>query len=77
MKTSKLSYIVEVQNEKGIWKSVECVTLAEARLIASRAILAVIKPVGKIEYAYGKEIQDFNLYEEMKKDFEKTFKKNT
>lgn len=68
LKTTKLTYVVECYDEKSIIHSVDCVTLAEARLIASRSFRAVIKPVGKIEYQYGIELQDFSFVDELKKE---------
>ncbi len=56
MKTNKLSYVVEILQDNGLIHSVDCVTLAEARMVASRVVRAVIKPIGEIEYKNGLEV---------------------
>ena len=56
MKTSKLTYVVEIFQDNGLSHSVHCFTLAEARLVASRSFRALIKPIGEIEYKNGVEV---------------------
>ena len=59
MKTSKFKYrvlIIDSENDYPYSREVECVTLAEARLVAQRSYMATILCEGKIEYVKGVEV---------------------
>lgn len=56
MKTSKFYYgVIIYDDETDTTKKVDCVTLAEARLIASRCSRAQIICLGEINYENGLE----------------------
>lgn len=61
MKTSKLKYVVTVYKDEGyefLSQQIGCITLAEARLEASRYPYTCICPTGVIFYQFGKEIDE-------------------
>lgn len=65
MKTSKFSYKVYCSNDPNellalsvYSKVINCVTLAEARLVAARSPTACIQCVGEIFYKNGLEVFD-------------------
>ena len=60
MKTSKFEYRVFCSDKKdfpdGQVKFIDCVTLAEARLVAQRSSFARIQCIGEIFYENGLEV---------------------
>lgn len=59
MKTSKFKYrvlITDSDNEFPYSREVQCITLAEARLVAQRSYKAIIECIGSIEYRNGLEV---------------------